>query len=39
MMINGRKLPSVNVFLLAIEEERKRLKLTAPGPPSAPQNK
>jgi protein-disulfide isomerase/uncharacterized membrane protein len=39
VLINGRKLASVNVFLLAIEEERKRLKLPPPPATAAPQNK
>ena len=39
IVINGRKLPSVNVFFLAIEEERKRLNLSPPAGAQAPQKK
>lgn len=31
IFVNGKKLKSPNVFLLAVEEERKRLNLPAPG--------
>ena len=37
VVINGRRLPSVNVFFLALEEERKRLNLSLPpGAPAPP---
>jgi len=39
IFVNGRKLPSTGVFLLAIEEERKRLKLPTVSGPRAPQEK
>jgi protein-disulfide isomerase/uncharacterized membrane protein len=39
IFVNGRKLQSTGVFLLAIEEERKRLNLPAPGAARAPQAK
>ena len=39
IFVNGRKLPSTGVFLLAIEEERKRLKLPPASGARAPQEK
>ena len=39
IFVNGRKLPSTGVFLLAIEEERKRLNLPAVNGAGAPQEK
>jgi protein-disulfide isomerase len=39
IVINGRKLSSVNLFFLALEEERKRLNLSPPAGTSAPQKK
>ena len=34
VFINGRKVPSTNLFLLSLEEERKRLNLPPPGAPA-----
>ena len=39
LFVNGRKLQSTGVFLLAIEEERKRLKLPPVSAARAPQEK
>lgn len=39
MFVNGRKLQTTGVFLLALEEERKRLNLKAPSPAAAPPQK
>jgi len=39
IFVNGRKLPSTGVFLLAIEEERKRLKLPPVAGPRAAEEK
>jgi len=39
MFVNGRKLPSTGVFLIALEEERKRLNLPAPSAAPAPPQK
>ena len=39
IFVNGRKLPSTGVFLLAIEEERKRLNLPPVSGTPAPQEK
>jgi protein-disulfide isomerase len=39
IFVNGRKLQSTGVFLLAIEEERKRLNLPAVSGAQAPQAK
>jgi protein-disulfide isomerase/uncharacterized membrane protein len=39
IFVNGRKLPSTGVFLLAIEEERKRLNLAPVTGTPAPQEK
>jgi protein-disulfide isomerase/uncharacterized membrane protein len=36
IFVNGRKLTSTGVFLLAIDEERKRLNLSPPGGAQAP---
>ena len=39
LFVNGRKLQSTGVFLLAIEEERKRLNLPPVSGARAPQSK